>query len=187
MPDQATVPSSNTAGGRPAPTPSGEPLTVKIRCWASQAPRPKTVKHTITIHPDWRVEVPHELDAERRALAFGGWLSCLELESHTIPAARRWLDLTLRNAPPPIRLSASGSWTVSPAQSCCPSTGYDTPWAAFDHARDLNHLCKQTQAPFKQLGDVVRAISAAHALDHAPPIPDDLAEEAAAGGRWTRC
>ena len=67
VPDQATVPSSNTAGGRPAPTPSGEPLTVKIRCWASQAPRPKTVKHTITIHPDWRVEVPHELDAERRA------------------------------------------------------------------------------------------------------------------------
>ena len=86
----------------------------------------------------------------------------------------------LRAVPPPIRQSLSGSWIAYPAQSCCRSGGYDNPGTAFDHARDLNHLIKLKRAPYKQLRDVVRAISAARNVDQTPPIPHDLGEAAAA-------
>ena len=171
---------SLSPGDTLAPTPDGAPLTFKIRCWTSQGPRPATVTHAITLHPDWSVEVPHDLESERLAQAFGGWLSCLELESHTIRAAQHWLGLMLRAVPPPLRQALSGSWIAYPAQSCCRSGGYDNPGTAFDHARDLNHLIKLKRAPYKQLRDVVRAISAARNVDQTPPIPHDLGEAAAA-------
>lgn len=164
------------------PSPDGSPLKVRIRCWTSKAPRAPFKRHAATISPDWTVDVPHDLAAERLAQAFGGWLSCLELETTALAAARRWLELTLRAVPPPLRPSnGSGTWRVYPEQSCCSTKGYDRITDAFEHARDLNHLCKPFLADPKQLRDLVNAIGAAHGVDKAAPLPLDLADQAAEG------
>lgn len=164
------------------PSPDGSPLKLRVRCWTSKTPRARFTRHPAAINPDWTVEVPHDLEAERLAQAFGGWLSCLELESGAVAAARRWLELTLRAVPPPLRASrGGGSWRPYPEQSCCNSNGYPRTSDAFEHTRDLNHLIKLYDADVKQLRDLVNAIGAAHSVDKASPIPLDLADQAAQG------
>ena len=37
--------------------------------------------HRVTIHPDWSVTTPHDLDAERVGMALGGYCSCVELST----------------------------------------------------------------------------------------------------------
>jgi hypothetical protein len=61
------------------PSPDGEPLTLKVRCWTSRSSKAPVTRHPVTIHPDWSVTTPHDLESERVAAAFGGYLSCLDL------------------------------------------------------------------------------------------------------------
>lgn len=74
------------------PGPGGGPLTLMLECRLS----PTAVtgeRHPVTIHADWRVETPHDLEAERVAAAFGGYTSCLELVDRTLPAFRTSLRM----------------------------------------------------------------------------------------------
>lgn len=168
------------SGGEVSPSPSGEPLGLQIRCWTSKTPRAKAAHHRVTINPDWSVDVPHDLEAERLAQAFGGWLSCLELESASLPAARRWLALVLRVASPPFQRETPGrSWQVVPAQDCCPQSGFAGPDEAFAHACDLHHLSREHGCDTKQLTDLVQALGDAHGVFEPGFLPAAEAETAA--------
>jgi hypothetical protein len=61
------------------PSPDGEPLTLKVRCWTSRSSKAPVSRHPITLDPDWSVTTPHDLESERIASAFGGYLSCADL------------------------------------------------------------------------------------------------------------
>ena len=63
-----------------------------IECSSDPSER-RGVTHRVIIHPDWTVDVPHDIEAERVARSFGGWSTCLELVERVIPAYRRALDL----------------------------------------------------------------------------------------------
>jgi hypothetical protein len=159
------------------PQPSGEPLTVKIRCWTSTGSSSPTTRHEITIHPDWTVTTPHDLESERVALAFGGYLSCLDLAEHSLPAARRWLELQLRVGSAPIVFGRRPRWQVNPPQRCCGEDGFETATKAAEHLRDPKHLAIEFSAPRRQLTDLIKALTAAYA----GALALDSAEALAAG------
>jgi hypothetical protein len=131
------------------------------------------------VRPDWTVEVPHDLAAERLASALGGWLSCLEFEDRVVPAARRWLELATRAAVPPIAPLGHLGWTSASPLSCCPTRGFESAGKAFEHVRDVRHLAGQFQVDRKQLGDLVRPIGRAWLGQAAMSIPEGEAARAA--------
>jgi hypothetical protein len=153
------------------PHPSGEVLTVKIRCWTSTGSSGPTTRHEVTVHPDWSVTTPHDLESERVALAFGGYLSCLDLAERSLPAARRWLELQLRVGSAPIVFGRRLRWQVNPPQKCCANDGFDTATKAAEHLRDPQHLAVEFRAPRRQLTDLIKALTSAYdgafALDSA--------------------
>jgi hypothetical protein len=165
-PDTAsvTVPGSEDRTPELRPTPDGSPLLASIRCWTSRASKAPHRTHAVTIDVSWQVTVPHDLESERLAVALGGYLSCLELESHTIPALRHWLALERRDAPPPIRFGDGGDrWHPRSPESCCATAGYDSAAHATEHLRDPRHLAITFGAQRRQLGDLMNAVTAAYA------------------------
>jgi hypothetical protein len=72
------------------PAPHGASLSVTIACTATPADR-VGVAHSVGIRPDWTVDTPHDLDAERTARAFGAWCSCLFFAEVVVPMLRRTL------------------------------------------------------------------------------------------------
>ena len=68
---------------RSGPEPGGAPLEVVVRCRTSPTAEDART-HPVTIHPDWSVTTPHDLDAERVGMALGGYCSCVELVDVTI-------------------------------------------------------------------------------------------------------
>jgi hypothetical protein len=87
-----------------------EPRTFDIRCQSLRNTREHTM-HDITISPDWTVSTPHDLDAERVAVAFGSWISCLELES-AARAARIGMALHMRRKWYPLQHLGPAHWTI---------------------------------------------------------------------------
>lgn len=162
----------------PRPTPSGA-LEVSVRCWTSRDKGAPFTRHRARVGPDWTLEVPHDLAAERLASALGGWLSCLELEDRVIPAAKRWLELAMRAVPPPIMPLGQIGWTSASTLGCCPARGFESAEGAFEHVRDVPHLSEQFHADRKQVGDLVRPIRAAWQEVQAFTLPAEPAERAA--------
>lgn len=73
-----------------SPHPEGTDLHLRTRCFVDASHRrPRT--HPIVLHPDWSVDTGHDLESERIAVAFGGYLSCLDLVDKVVPAARTYL------------------------------------------------------------------------------------------------
>jgi hypothetical protein len=143
------------------PSPDGEPLTFKVRCWTSRSSKAPVRRHPITIAPDWSLDTPHDLASERIASAFGGYLSCTDLDA-TIPAAQRWIELQQRQGEAPIVfLGRPTRWQVRRRQQCCTQKGYESATKAAEHVRDPRHLATQFGAPRRQLTDVIKAIEKA--------------------------
>ena len=69
------------------PHPDGGSLTARIDCRTSDEDRDWPT-HDVVIHPDWTVEVPHDLEAERVAAAFGSPHNCLHLADGLGPVLR---------------------------------------------------------------------------------------------------
>jgi hypothetical protein len=161
------------------PGPSSESLSVRIRCWTSNSPTAATTKHMVTIGPDWTVETPHDLAAEQVAVSLGGYVSCLELQSRSIPAVQQWLALERRAAPPPLQLGSGARWHAKLRATCCPKTGFDSAGHAADHARSTRHLAVQFSAPKRHLDDLTKAIREAYATSSELTINEGLAEDAA--------
>lgn len=84
-------------------------MPVPVRCGSGE--------HNVVLQPDWGVQVPHDLEAERTAAAFGGSCDCLQLVDRVVPAARRWLELQLRAEVPQLAVTATGR-PLAPCRVC---------------------------------------------------------------------
>lgn len=175
------------AAARPIPPcPTGDPLAIRLRCWTSRAARSPFTRHPAVLNPDWSVEVPHDLAAERVAMALGGWLSCLELEATVVPAARQWLGLLTRTVIPPIRMVGHRAWGALSPQRCCPVRGFDSPAHAFEHVQELRHISHESGARIAQLRDLTQPIGEQWHSTDALTIPQQSAHHASellTGGR----
>ena len=58
------------------PAPGGRSLSTLVECRTSRS-SVRGEPHRVSIAPDWSVQTPHDLDAERVGVAFGGYASCL--------------------------------------------------------------------------------------------------------------
>lgn len=144
------------------PSPDGGPLVLKVRCWTSRSSKAPVSRHPITLDPDWSVTTPHDLESERIASAFGGYLSCADL-SASVAAARRWIELQQRVGESPIVFVARPArWNVRHPLTCCSKTGYESATLAADHVRDIRHLATEFGAPRRQLTDITTAIEKAY-------------------------
>ncbi len=115
-------------------------VTVSVPCATSPAPDAAVVRHPVTLTPEWTLRTPHDIEAERVAAAFGGYLSCLVVVDALVPALHQWWGLQARVVLPPVRRAARGTWrpTPSAAASCCRSEGSAAESVA--HLRSSRHL-----------------------------------------------
>lgn len=148
--------------GELGPAPDGASLTVSVRCRTRRASGGR--KHDVVIGPDWSVSTPHDLEAERIGAALGGYLSCLDLVDHTVPASRDLLQLAARRVLPPISRNPVGRWVVDqPTNGCsCHHQSYATPYEAAEHVRSSAHLARRYGADPRQLQLLLDAATAAH-------------------------
>ncbi|UBV13918.1 hypothetical protein [Mycolicibacterium fortuitum] len=124
------------------------PQTFDIPCQSSRETHDHTT-HEITISPDWTVSTPHDLEAERVAAAFGGWISCLELES-AVKAVRMGMALHLRRRWYPLHHVGPANWTIYRKRG-----GHTKRFAsaitAAAYARSADHLSEMHGAPAWQI------------------------------------
>lgn len=142
-----------------APTPDGGALVVEVECQTSVRAR-RGKRHPVTIEPDWSVSTPHDLDAERIAVAFGGYTSCLSLVDTTIPAFRESLALLTRRTRPRLLPGRGGSWRLPEdleVSRCCVDATFRTPAKVLRHLRSIDHLVGAFEAPAWQLRQVYSA------------------------------
>jgi hypothetical protein len=117
------------------------PLTFRIDCRTSRAPDAVVREHPVVVALDGTVETPHDLESERIAAALGGYLTCLDLVDHAVPALQSWMRLVQRADALPVRSANNGeSWVPAATGACCSRHGYLRPEVAFDHARSPSHL-----------------------------------------------
>lgn len=143
-------------------TPDGADLTLRIRCYTSRD-TPDHTTHDLTLHADGTADLPHDLTAERVAVAFGGYSSCLELVEHGIPALRAVAPLLARRAHVPLVAGARGRWRIPRGYTarCCAAVGFADPGAALDHLRDPWHVrLAHGGCPEPILGPILVAIAA---------------------------
>lgn len=138
------------------PAPDGEPLRLIVRC----RPTPTSdngPRHPVVIGPDWSVALPHDIEAERVAGAFGGYNSCLVLVEEAIPAFRASLPLLLRRSRAELH-RVKDRWRVGAeleVAGCCGGREYATAGQAARHLRTLGHLARQHRLPAWQFATVL--------------------------------
>ena len=149
----------------------GRALQLDLECRTSRASR-RGRAHPVTITADWRFESPHDLDAERVAVAFGGFTSCLEVADRILPALREAVHLLARQVPVCVSPVSGRGWMVSePVTRCdCHRMFYRSAAAAARHARSNVHLTRKYAADERLLGALLDA--AAEQYDEFPR-PDD--------------
>ena len=80
-----------------SPAPGSAALTFEVACTGDE-PSPDAPRHWVAIEADWSVSLPHDLEAERIALAFGAATPCLDLAAHGGAALRHLLRVMTRDA-----------------------------------------------------------------------------------------
>lgn len=142
-----------------APTPDGGPLVIEIECRTSTRVR-RGRRHEVTIAADWSVTTPHDIEAERVAVAFGAYTSCLTLVDATIPVFRESLALLTRRTRPRLLDGRCGKWHLPPGAQiarCCADLTFATPAKALRHLRSVDHLLAAHDVPAWQLRQVFAA------------------------------
>jgi hypothetical protein len=147
----------------------GRALTLDLECRTSKDAA-SGAPHPVTITTDWRFESPHDLAAERVAVAFGGFTSCLGVAEYAVPALHEAVRLHARIAPVPVARSGERGWMVNePVPGCtCQKRFFSTPAVAASHARDPGHLALKHGAVEDLLGSLIRASLGALAQDRPP-------------------
>ena len=166
-----------------APTPGGEALVIEVECRTSpRASRGK--RHPVTIASDWSVTTPHDIDAERVAIAFGAYTSCVALVDETVPAFRESLALLTRRTRPRLR-RGQASWRLpedAEVARCCIGVTFPNPAKALRHLRSLDHLVGASEAPAWQLRQVFSQVEQAwvsgEGRPHVGPEVTSLVREA---------
>jgi len=145
------------------PAPDGEALTFDVDCCTDPRAERGTT-HPVTIGPDWSLETPHDLDAERVAQAFGGFCSCVELADRMVPALREAVRLLTRRELVPVDHRARRMWLVrTPPTGCaCAARGFTTVQVAARHVRGPLHLGAKYGVSVTRLRRPLARVEAAH-------------------------
>lgn len=185
----------------PAPWRDGLEFLVECRHDLLGAGDGRTL-HPVVVTSDWEVRLPHDLDAERIAVALGGYSSCLELVGRTVPALRAELPLLARAQRPKLRYSPRRREWYLPDEclvaGCCRnrrlpgSTGeagrsvaFSSARSASAHLRSASHLAVKHGLPWWQASGALAAVEEWFALELDDPSreaarrvlePDGLAE-----------
>lgn len=150
-------------------------LTFEVGC-RSVAGGPFT-PHAVTITPDWRLETPHDLEAERIAIALGGECTCVDVAEAVLPAARGLVTHTHRLAPAEIERSSRHGWRAAiPVERCCADATWKTPAEASAHLRDPAHWAIRFGASIPALSRFFAAAFAGWGLMPRCPAPHAAAE-----------
>ena len=159
-----------TVQGTIGPTADGRALELEVECRTSRAAR-RGVVHPVRITPDWQLDSPHDLAAERVAMAFGGYCSCVALADRVVPALQLAIQLLTRSALPSIAPAADRGWIVGRApEGCfCGRHFFATAAAAADHARSAAHLAHRAGTTERRFASLLATVSEAH--DHFPAQP----------------
>lgn len=160
--------------GQTGPAAEGRALVLEVECRTSPHDR-RGPLHPVTITPDWQLETPHDLAAERVAMAFGGYCSCVPLADKILPALQIAVQLLARRAPLPIAPAADRGWVVgeAPTGCHCRAAYFPTALAAADHARSALHLGHRAGASERRFGAFLDRVGRAH--DHFPVPAHDRA------------
>lgn len=150
-------------GQEVGPAPGGAALTVSVVCRTDPTVETGST-HPITIGPDWSLETPHDLDAERVAQAFGGFCSCVELADRMVPALREGTQLLTRRTLVPVDHRARRMWLVrTPPPGCpCASLRFTSVKAAARHVRGALHLGAKYGVPVASLRRLQAEVEVAH-------------------------
>ena len=151
----------------PAALPDGASLHFTLECRTSKD-TPSPVSHPVTLHADWSVELPHDLQAERVATAFGAYTSCLDFVDTAVPAFRDGLAVLLRRARLPLRHDAQG-WKVRPSAPCCRRATFASAALAATHLRSVDHLASRRRALPWQVAALVAAFDEEFPTARQPP------------------
>ena len=147
------------------PAPGDQPATIRVPCTGVPYAL-GSATHAVTVAPDWTVETPHDLAAERVALAFGGYSSCLELVEKVVPAARRRLQLLARRTPAKLVRQPGGGWgpAITAAGCCEESTRSWMPTAekAAAHVWSIRHQAAIASCRY----DLLRLVTAVLVRGH---------------------
>ena len=159
------------------PTPDGAAVTFEVRCRTRKAGR--GAAHPVTLDADWQLRTPHDLEAERIAVAFGGYCSCVELADVVIPAVRVLTQLRARRVLPSIYRSSPSTWKLTaPTSGCrCESAQSASAAGAAGHERSTEHAAAAAAVEAHVLTPVIDAVEAAHRSTFADPPPDAAAAE----------
>jgi hypothetical protein len=161
--------------GQIGPAADGRALVLDVECRTSTKQRGPL--HPVTITPDWQLETPHDLAAERIAMAFGGYCSCVLIADQVVPALRVAVQLLARQAPAPIGPAPDRGWVVgsAPAGCQCRMSFLPTAQAAAEHARSALHLAHVAGTTERRFGAFLDRVVRAH--DHFPVPAHDRALE----------
>lgn len=145
------------------PSPDG-PLTLVVECRTD--PRKRGDAHQITFDLDWQVHTPHDLEAERIALAFGGYLSCISLVDQVAPALAELAQLIGRRRLPALHRQGNQEWRLAvPVVGCrCEGKSFRTPELAAFHARDIRHWVALHGVSARLLAHLAEDIARAHGI-----------------------
>jgi hypothetical protein len=166
------------------PTPDGQPLTIKIPCSTRRSDVGGSLnRHEVVIEANWQVRVPHDLLAERVAVALGGFLTCVELVDRALPAARELFGLVQRCRFPELRRRGDRFWVPArPAEGCCrgSSVRYSGPAEAAVHLRGVPHAAAAYDTESRLVSAVFAAVMQAHGYDRDAPFPETETSQATA-------
>lgn len=153
------------------PAPGGEALVVQVECRTTRSAT-RGRRHPVTIRPDWSVDTPHDLAAERVAAALGAYCSCLELVDSVVPALREGTQLLARSAFPALVHHGPRGWGVAPVDGCpCRQRLWPGPAPAAEHARSARHLAVRHSAPRARLARLLTDVEEAYGAAEVPPRP----------------
>ena len=152
--------------GEIGPAADGRALVLDVECRTSTGQRGPL--HPVTITPHWQLETPHDLAAERVAMAFGGYCSCVLIADQVVPALRIAVQLLARQEPAPIAPAPDRGWVVghAPAGCHCRASFYPTAQTAAEHARSAQHLAHRAATTERRFGAFLDRVCRAH--DHFP-------------------
>jgi len=104
----------------------------------------------------------------------GGYLSCVDLVDHEVPALREVLQFRARRSVPGITRAAAGSWRLHDlSPDCrCLSTAFCTAAEAAEHARDPFHVARVHGLEPGRLARLLRAVKEAYGTGFRAPPPD---------------
>ena len=152
------------------PSPDGA-LVTDVLCRTAR--EGLAVSHPITINADWSVTTGHDLEAERIAVAFGAYNSCIDLVDRLVPAAADAAQRWMRRETAPIAPTPAGRWHITEPCACADrADSYGRSQVAAAHTRSIGHLAQRFGVPSAALPGLLKSVSEAYGDLARPPYYD---------------